>query len=70
MQEQPTAKDELIALVKEKVLEFLLWLKPVKEDAFLLKVIKMVFKVPIALFVLLLSPVLMLILGIAFVVMI
>ena len=66
--EEPTLKDELIGLVRLKVKEFVQFLSSNPADNFMLKIVKFILKIPVALFVVLASPVLLLILGVVFVI--
>lgn len=64
--EDQSLNEELIASMKEWVSSFLNWLKPNPNDLLLLKILKLVLKIPVLLFVILLSPILLIVLGIAF----
>lgn len=66
--EESTLKDELIGLVRLKVKEFVQFLSPNPTDNLMLKIVKFILKIPVALFVVLVSPVLLLILGVVFVI--
>ena len=61
---------ELRVMIREQVIGFWNFMKPNPEDPILWQIIKTILKIPIALFVALLSPVLLLILAIIFIIMI
>lgn len=64
------ARDELIELVKQSVRDFIGWLKPATEDPLFFKISKTLLKLPVALFMILVSPVLLLIVTIIFIILI
>lgn len=63
-----TAREELLDLVKDLVLSFIEWIKPNPNDNLFLKIVKSILKIPIALFMLLVSPFIFILLGIIFVI--
>lgn len=65
---EKSTREELIDWIKESGNDFLNFLKPNHEDNLLLQIFKTILKIPVALFVILVSPVLMVILGIIFVI--
>lgn len=66
-QKEKTPTEELIELVKNLTKGFIDWLKPDQGEHLILKIIKIILKIPITLFIILVSPVLLLLLGIIFV---
>lgn len=69
-EKEKSASEELRAMIREQVIGFWNFMKPNSEDPILWQIIKTILKIPIALFVALLSPVLLLILAIIFIIMI
>jgi len=67
---EKTAREELLTLLREKVQDFGEFLKPNPQDHLGVQIIKSILKIPVAIFVTLLSPILLLILAIIFIVMI
>lgn len=65
-QQDKTTTEELKDWIKESVEGFLNFLKPDPKDHLLLTIFKTILKIPVALFVVLISPVLLLLLGIIF----
>lgn len=63
-----SAGDEFKEWVWESLQEFIHWLRPNPNDGLLLKIVKSILKIPVALFMIIISPVLILILGIIFVI--
>lgn len=66
--EDKSLSQEFLALVLENAKLLLQWFKPNAADSVGLKVLKFVIKLPVMLFILLVSPVLLIILGIIFVI--
>lgn len=60
-------RDELYELVQDAIRNFLHFLRPSPEDTFLVQIIKMLVKIPVAVFMVVLSPVLLVILAIIFI---
>lgn len=60
-------REELIELVLENIKKFLEWMRPSAQDGLVLQILKTVLKIPVALFMIFISPVLFIILGIVFV---
>ncbi|OJU74723.1 MAG: hypothetical protein BGO09_08185 [Bacteroidetes bacterium 47-18] len=65
-QKEKTAREELTDWVKESLAAFLTFLKPNPKDNLVLQIVKTILKIPVTLFIVLVSPVLLLILGIIF----
>lgn len=65
---EKSARENLIEWIKEVSKDFLDFLKPNPDDHIVFKVLKSILKVPVAIFVVLVSPVLLLLLGIIFVI--
>lgn len=65
-QNEKTTREEIIDLVKESVINFIQWVKPSPGDPLYLKIAKTILKIPVALFVIMISPVLLVLLGIIF----
>lgn len=63
-----SAYENLVDWVKEVAGHFINFLKPSPEDNIVLKIVKSILKIPVAIFVILVSPVLLLLLGIIFVI--
>lgn len=64
--EEKTAREELTEWIKIKWEQFLHWLKPNTTDHQALQIIKTILKIPIVLLAIAASPVLLILLGIAF----
>lgn len=69
-QKEKTTREEIIDLVKDSVLDYIAWLKPNSIDSIFLTIIKTILKIPVTLFLLLVSPVLLILLSIIFIVLI
>lgn len=67
---EKTAREEFIEILKNKARELWNFLMPNSEDPLILKIFKSICKIPVALFIALLSPILFLILAVVFVIMI
>lgn len=65
---EKTAREEFIALVKERALTLWLWFKPNPDDSTKMQVLKTILKLPALLLVILLSPIALLILTFIFVI--
>lgn len=63
-----SAGENLMEWVKEVTGHFINFLKPAPEDNIALKIVKSILKIPVAIFVILVSPILLLLLGIIFVI--
>ncbi len=66
LKEDQTATQETLDALKEYWRQFIEWLKPKRGDAILLQIIKSILKIPVVLLVVALSPVVILVLLIAF----
>lgn len=67
-QKSRTAREDLVKWAKGAANDFISFLKPDPNDNLILKIVKSILKIPVALFVVLVSPVLLLILVIIFVI--
>ena len=65
---EPTAGDEMIKILKTNIRKYIQWITPSPEDVLPLQVLKIILKIPVTLFIILASPVLLVILVIIFVV--
>lgn len=69
-EKKETLRHELITLVLDFGKMFLRWLQPEASDKLTLKIVKAILKLPVAFFMLLVSPVLIAIVAVIFVVLI
>lgn len=67
---EKSTREELMDVVKENVNDFWEFLKPNPTDHIILKIVKTILKTPVALFIVMVSPVLLVLLGIIFVILI